>query len=162
VVDDSRAAPLHARFCILLGLIALIFAAQSVHLARVLVPSHDETSALFFGYLTASGRVSLYQDEVIGHRAPGPAYIIGSTQVMWGRSLMAARLASVTFALALLLLTAGLAREVGGDTAGLLAAAFLTAQGAIVGYYAIVPMVMALIVSTTRLQTARWVISTYP
>lgn len=148
MVDDSRAAPSHARFCILLGLIALIFAAQSVYLARVLVPSHDETSALFFGYLTASGRVSLYQDEVIGHRAPGPAYIIGSTQVMWGRSLMAARLASVTFALALLLLTAGLAREVGGDTAGLLAAAFLTAQGAIVGYYAIgdyhalVPMVM--------------------
>lgn len=126
----------------------MVFAVQALYLARVLVPSHDETSALFFGYLTASGRMSLYQDESVGHRPPGPAYILGATQVMWGRSLTAARLASVVFGLALLLFTALLARELGGVTAGLLAAAFLTAQGAIVAYYAIgdyhalVPMIM--------------------
>jgi hypothetical protein len=148
VFDDSRAAPSRPKFWILLGLIALLFVAQAVHLARVLVPSHDETSALFLGYLAASGRVSLYQDEVVGHRPPGPAYIFGATQLLWGRSLMAARLTSVAFALTLLLLTAWLGRTVGGDATGLLAAAFLTAQGAIVGYYAIgdyhalVPMMM--------------------
>ena len=148
MVDASRPAPSRATFWLLLALIAMIFAAQAFYLARVLVPSHDETSALFFGYLTASGRMSLYQDEAVGHRPPGPAYILGATQVMWGRSLMAARLASVVFGLALLLFTALLARELGGATAGLLAAAFLTAQGAVVAYYsigdyhALVPMIM--------------------
>ena len=148
MVDASRSAPSRVTFWLLLALIAMVFAAQALYLARVLVPSHDETSALFFGYLTASGRMSLYQDEAVGHRPPGPAYILGATQVLWGRSLMAARLASVVFGLALLLFTALLARELGGPTAGLLAAAFLTAQGAIVAYYsigdyhALVPMIM--------------------
>ncbi len=144
---DPRDAPVNTMFRFALALIVLLFVAQSVHLARVLVPSHDETSALFVGYLATSGRISLYQDEVVGHRPPGPAYIMGATQ-LWGRSLMAARLASVAFGVVLVLLTGLLAREVGGVWCGLLAAAFLTAQGAIVGYYslgdyhALVPMVM--------------------
>lgn len=145
---DLRAAPPNRMFGVALILIALVFLAQSVHLARVLIPSHDETSALFFSYLTASGRMSLYQDEVVGHRPPGPAYVMGATQVLWGRSLMAARLTSVAFGVGLVILTALLGREVGGAGCGLLAAAFLTAQGAVVGYYsigdyhALVPMIM--------------------
>ena len=132
----------------MLTLIALAFLAQSLYLARVLVPSHDESSALFFGYLTATGQMSMYQDDVVGHRPPGPAYIFGTTQALWGRSLMAARLTGVGFGVILLVLTAVLAREVGGVFCGLLTAALLTAQGAVVGYYslgdfhALAPMVM--------------------
>jgi len=148
VAVDSRAEPSRATFWVVLLVLALVFLAHSLYLARVLIPSHDESSALFFGYLTASGQMSMYQDDVVGHRPPGPAYVFGITQVLWGRSLMAARLTSVGFGLVLLVLTALLGRRVGGVSCGLLAAALLSAQGAVVGYYslgdfhALVPMVM--------------------
>lgn len=148
VVDPSYAAPSKLRFGVVLSLIVVVFVAQAVYLARVLVPSHDESSALFLGSLLVSGRISMYQDDVVGHRPPGPAYVMGTSQALWGRSLMAARLTSVAFGVALLVLTALLAREIGGVWCGLLAAAFLTAQGAVVGYYsmgdyhALVPMVL--------------------
>ena len=143
-----RVTPPTARFGLALALIAAVFLAQSLYLARVLVPHHDESAALFAGSLVASGRLSLYDDAMPGSRAPAPAYIFGATQVLWGRSLMAARLLGVAFGVMLVILTGLLGREVGGDLAGLLAAALLTAQGALVGYYALgdyhalVPMIM--------------------
>ena len=142
------AAPSTARFVLVLALIAAVFLAQSLYLARVLVPHHDESAALFVGELVASGRLSLYDDAMPGSRAPAPAYVFGATQVLWGRSLQAARRLSVAFGVALVVLTGLLGRQVGGNLAGLLAAALLTAQGAVVGYYALgdyhalVPMTM--------------------
>lgn len=125
------------RFWIALVLVAAVFLAEGLYLARVLVPSHDEAYGLFFGYLTASGQITMFDDGVVGHRAPVPAYVFGATQVLWGRSLLAARLLGVAFGVALVALTGLLGRRLGGDLAGVLAASFLTAQGAIVGYYAI-------------------------
>ena len=125
------------RFWLALAVIALVFLAQALYLARTLVPSHDETSALFLAYLTASGQIGLFDDGVVGHRPFGPAYIFGATQVLFGRSLLAARLLGVGFGLVLVLLTALLGRRLGGNLCGLLAAALLTAQGAVVGYYAL-------------------------
>lgn len=135
-------------FAIGLALIAVVYLAQGLYLARVLIPSHDQTASLFVGYLAASGRISLYQDELAGHRPPLPSYILGATQRLWGRSLLAARLLTVGFGVILVVLTGLLGRRLGGKWCGLLSAAFLTAQGAIVGYYsmgdyhALVPMVM--------------------
>ncbi|MBI2526503.1 MAG: hypothetical protein HYV93_11000 [Candidatus Rokubacteria bacterium] len=123
-------------FTLGLALITAAFLAQAVYAARVLVPYHDETSALFFGYLAAAGEISLYQDDMVGHRPPGAYYVLGATQAWWGRDLLVARMTSVVFGVALVLLTAMLGRRLGGDLCGLLAAAFLAAQGAIVGYYA--------------------------
>lgn len=131
------AAPSTARFVLVLALIAAVFLAQSLYLARVLVPHHDESAALFVGELVASGRLSLYDDAMPGSRAPAPAYVFGATQVLWGRSLQAARRLSVAFGVVLVVLTGLLGRQVGGNLAGLLAAALLTAQGAVVGYYAL-------------------------
>ena len=143
-----RARSSTARFGVGLALIAAVFLAQALFLSRVLVPHHDESAALFVGSLAASGRLSLYDDAMPGSRAPAPAYLFGATQALWGRSLMAARLLGVAFGVMLVVLTGLLGRQIGGDRTGLLAAALLTAQGALVGYYALgdyhalVPMTM--------------------
>jgi len=135
-------------FVIGLAIIAVVFLAQALYLARILVPSHDETLTLFFGHLAASGKIGMYDDDVIGHRAPMPFYVLGYAQVLFGRSLFVGRLTAVGLGLITLLLTAYLARRVGGELGGLLAAAFLTGQGVIVAYYSmadfhsLVPLVL--------------------
>lgn len=132
----STAAPPVARFSLCVALVCVVYLAQALWLSRVLVPYHDETSALFFGYLAASGQISLYQDDMVGQRPPGAFYVLGVSQVLFGRSLVAARLTSVAFGLLLIVLTALLGRCLAGARGGLLAAAFLATQGSIIGYYA--------------------------
>lgn len=134
---ESVRAGSSARFRLLLALIVLAFLAQSLYLARVLVPNHDESQALFAGYLAASGQISLFQDELIGHRAPVPGYLFGFTQIVFGRDLFAARLLSVVLGAALVIVTGVVAFRLGGERSGLLAAALTTAQGAVVGYYSL-------------------------
>lgn len=129
--------PSDRRFWIALAAIALVFLTQALVLARTLVPSHDESSALFLARLAAGGQISLFGDGMVGHRPFGPAYIFGATQVVFGPSLIAARLLGVAFGLVLVVLTALLGRRLGGSPCGLLAAALLAAQGAVVGYYAL-------------------------
>ena len=116
--------------------IVLLFTFQGVRLAERLVTWDDESGYLHLGYLAASGRISLSQDEIPGTRMPLPYYVLGATQLLWGRSLMAARLSSLALALATLILVAAIARRIGGDAAGLLAAAFFATQGVLVGYLA--------------------------
>jgi hypothetical protein len=122
------------RFWGWLLLFVLLFALQGVRLSERLVTWDDESGYLHLGYLAASGQISLFQDEILGTRMPLPFYVLGATQMVWGRSLMAARLTSLVFALAALILVAVIARYVEGDWAGLLAAAFFASQGVLVGY----------------------------
>jgi hypothetical protein len=121
-------------FWIWLVPLALLFVLQGIRLAERMVTWDDESGYLHLGYLAASGRISLFQDEILGTRMPLPFYVLGATQLVWGRSLIAARLASLALGLGALILAAMIARHIGGDTAGLLAAAFLATQGVLVGY----------------------------
>jgi hypothetical protein len=123
-------------FWVALAGVIIVFVAHGVSLAQLLVPSHDESNFLFVAYLATTGQLSLYGDGVAGHRAPVPYYVFGATQVLWGRDLLPARLLGVSFGAFLILFTGVLGRRVGGDLSGVLAAALLTAQGAVVGYYA--------------------------
>jgi hypothetical protein len=129
--------PTDRAFVIGLLLIALVFTVHAVYLARVIVPSQDETGTLFLGSLAVSGRIGLYDDQVIGHRAPLPFYLFGATQVLFGRSLLAGRLLAIGFGCVALLLTGLVARRIGGNLCGLLAAALLAGQGVIVAYYSV-------------------------
>lgn len=148
MIRGSLSAPSGRVFWLGMTLILLVFLVQGVFLARLLVPSHDESNFLFTGYLATTGRIGLYDDAIVGHRAPLPFYLFGATQVLSGRSLLAARALGVGFGLLLALVTGLLARRLGGTLCGLLAAAILTAQGAVVAYYAmgdyhaLVPLVM--------------------
>ena len=124
-------------FGIALALIAGLFLAQALYLARLMVPGQDESAGLFVGYLAATGSLGLFDDAMPGHRAPAPGYIFGITQLLSGRSLLAARYLGATFGFALVVLTGLLARRLAGDLAGLVAATLLSAQGALVGYYSL-------------------------
>jgi hypothetical protein len=124
------------RFAVWLVLASVLFLAQGVWLAGRLVTWSDESAYVNLGYLAASGQVSLFQDEMTGARVPLPFFVIGASQLIWGPSLTAARLVSLGFGLLALWLTAVLARQVGGETAGVLAALFLATQGVAVGYFA--------------------------
>ena len=119
-------------FTVALALIALLFLSQALWLARVLVPSQDGVA-----------EPHAEQALEVGSRA------LEHPDGVLGRNLLAGRLLAIAFGLVALVLTALLARRLGGALCGLLAAAFLAAQGAIVGYYSMadfhsmVPMIIA-------------------
>ena len=114
-------------------LLCVLFLAEGAWLAQRLVTWTDESAYVHLGYLAASGRISLFQDEMTGSRMPLPFWINGWSQVAFGRSLLAARLTSLAIGVAVVWLTASLGRRIAGDVGGLLAAAFLVSQGVIVG-----------------------------
>jgi MFS family permease len=114
----------------------LLLVVQGDRLAHRMLTWPDETGYLHLGYLAASGRISLYQDEIVATRMPLPFYVLGMTQMIWGRSLLAARFAAIAFSVGALILAAVIARRLGGERAGLLAAAFFATQGVLVGYLA--------------------------
>jgi len=121
-------------FRLVLVLISALYAAQGLHYARVLIPVHDAVMYLFIGAKAVRGEVSLYDDRLVGHRPPLPFYVLGLTQVR-GPNLLAARWLNVGLGVLVVLMTAVLARQLGGNVAGALAAAFLATQGVVVAYY---------------------------
>lgn len=120
----------------LLILLVVVFLFQALYFSRTLVFSDDEEGYVVFGDLVARGKVSLFQDDVLGARTPLPFYILGWPQRVMGRDLWTARLVSIVFAAGALWLTIRTARILGGDTAGLLAGFLLATQGATVGFFA--------------------------
>ena len=118
-------------------LITILYLGQALFYSRTLVPSENENSYLGLGLLAVTGQISLYQDEVTGQRLPLPFYVFGASQVLFGRSLWAGRLVSVSLGVLVLILTILLARRLAGTAAGCLAGLLLGTQGAVVGYYSI-------------------------
>src|SRR5262245_43388458 len=96
----------------------------------------DESGYLVLGDLAAEGRLALFQDEMLGTRMPLPFYVLGISQLVWGRSVLAARLLSLGLGTVALVAVAVIARRLGGDVAGLLAALFFASQAVFVGYLA--------------------------
>ena len=119
-----------------LALAAVLYLAQGYALAQRMVTWTDESAYVHLGYLAAGGEVSLFQDELTGSRMPLPFLVLGASQRLWGRSLLAARLTALGIGLAALVLTALIARRLAGDLAGLLAVLFFATQGVLVGYFA--------------------------
>src|SRR6266571_1824560 len=130
--DKGRAA----LYWLGLTLLSVLFLIDGAWLAQRLVTWTDESAYVHLGYLSASGRISLFQDEMPGSRMPLPFLINGWSQLAFGRSLLAARLTSLGIGVAVVWLTASLGRRIAGDAGGLLSAAFLVSQGVIVGYFA--------------------------
>lgn len=119
-----------------LALAAALYCLQGRVLVERMVTWTDESAYVHLGYLTATGQISLFQDELTGSRMPLPFWTVGGSQVLWGRSLLAARLAGLGIGLVALGLTALIARRLAGDLAGILAAFFFATQGVLVGYFA--------------------------
>jgi len=113
---------------------AVLLAAQGLRLANRMVPWTDESAYVHLGYLVVHDRVSLFQDELTGSRMPLPFWIIGASQVVAGRSLLAARITSLALAVVAVILTALVARRLGGPTAGAVAALLFATNGVLVGY----------------------------
>lgn len=122
---------------LLLVLCLTASALQSAFFVWALVTDGDAEGAyLYHGYLAVTGRISLYQDEMTGHRVPLPYYVIGLSQVVWGPSLVAARTLSAGIGLGVLVLVWLLARHLGGEVSGVLAALFAVTQAYLLGYFA--------------------------
>ncbi len=135
-VATSTPARWSPPYRLVLTLLCVAFVVYGAWLAQRLVTWTDESAYVHLGYLAASGRISLFQDEITGSRMPLPFWINGWSQVVFGRSLLAARLVSLGIGVVALWLTALLGRRIAGDLGGLLATAFLVSQGVIVGYLA--------------------------
>jgi len=119
-----------------LVLAAALYGLQGTALAERMVTWTDESAYVHLGYLVATGQISLFQDELTGSRMPLPFWVVGGSQVLWGRSLLAARLVALAIGLVALALVALIARRLAGDLAGILAVFFFVTQGVLVGYFA--------------------------
>ena len=120
----------------LLGACLLVSFAQSGFFAFALVPDPDDTVHLYLGRLAPRGDISLFQDELPGHRAPLPYYANGVSQILWDRSVVAGRLLSAALGLACLALMFATTTRLAGELAGVLALLFGLSQGVIVGSFA--------------------------
>ena len=121
---------------VLLTAAVLVYLLEGVYLSRALVSWDDEGSYLTYAYLVVTGAISSFEDGMTGQRMPLPFYLLGTSQLIVGRNLWAARLLSLIFGLGVLGLTIAVARRLHDGLAGLLAGLFLATQGALVGYYA--------------------------
>lgn len=96
----------------------------------------DEGAYIFLGRLAVTGQISLFQDELTGQRVPLPYYVFGISQVLFGRSLLAARLTSAGLGLVCLILVYLIGRRVAGETCGTLALLIAATQSLVIGYFA--------------------------
>jgi 4-amino-4-deoxy-L-arabinose transferase-like glycosyltransferase len=117
-------------------LAAIVYLVLALYLSRYLLTWDDEGAYLAIGYLATTGEVSLYEDNLTGQRMPLPFYVLGASQVVFGRNLWAARLLSAALGLAVLALTIAVAGRLAGPAAGAVAGLLLATQGVVVGYYA--------------------------
>lgn len=120
---------------VLLGLCLAASATQSVFFAWALVPDPEEEMYMYLGKLALTGRISLFQDELVGNRMPLPYYLIGLSQFLCPRSLLAARFFSSALGLACLVLVWRIATRLGGELAGILALLFAATQSLLIGYF---------------------------
>ena len=88
MTDAERHAPRipaprvrRAMLALAMPLVGLLYIAQGIYYARVLVPSGDMTVYLVAGSLAVRGELNLFDDRLPGHRAPLPFYVLGLTQV---------------------------------------------------------------------------------
>jgi hypothetical protein len=120
---------------VLVGLLLATSVIQSVFFAWALVPDPEEEMYMYLGKLALTGRISLFQDELVGNRMPLPYYVIGLSQIFWPRSLLAARFFSAALGLACLILVWRIATRLGGELAGILALLFAVTQSLLIGYF---------------------------
>ena len=120
----------------LLGVCLLVSFLQSGFFALALVPDPEDTVHMFLGRLALSGDISLYQDDLPGHRAPLPYYFIGLSQFLRDRSVVVGRLWSAALGLLCFVVLLALTTHLAGELAGTLAVLFAVSQGLIVGYFA--------------------------
>jgi hypothetical protein len=109
---------------------------QSCFLAHAMVPDIDETVHVFLGRAAITGEISLFQDELPGFRAPLPFYFFGLSQLLFDRSIVAARIFSAAIGSLCLVLLLLLATRIGGPLCGLLTFLFAITQSVIIGYFA--------------------------
>lgn len=121
---------------VLISLFAVVVLGQGLFSALYLLPWEDESGYLVLGAAAIRGETTLYQDEMLGERLPGPFYLLGATQLVAGRSLLAARLFSLILGLAVIALVYAVGRQIGGPVCAVLAALLLGTQAMLVGYYA--------------------------
>jgi hypothetical protein len=118
-----------------LALIALSFVAFGVFFAHYLVSLDTEWGHVILGQLLVSGQIRPFQDEMVGSRLPFAYYIIGSSQLVAERNLLAARLLSVGLGALTVVVTFYLGRSIAGRVCGFLSALFLVTHSVVVGFY---------------------------
>src|SRR5262249_19314719 len=109
-VAGARVAGRVAPYWLGLILLSALYLVQGAWLAQRLVTWTDESAYVHLGSLAASGRISLFQDELTGSRVPLPFLIIGWSQVLFGPGLLAARLTSLAIGVPVVWLTAWIGR----------------------------------------------------
>ena len=114
-----------------LALLVVGFLALGTVFALYMVSWDAEWGFLYFGYLSLTGEVRLFQDEIVPRRLPLPFHVIGISQLLGGPSLLAARLWSLLLGALTVVLTFVFGRSLGGRACGFLTARKCGARSAV-------------------------------
>ena len=153
------ASPLHKRELAWLASLAGAFAVFGLMFAYYMSFSDSEWSFVVFGRMLLTGEIRLFQEEIVGRRLPVPFYVLGLSQILVGPSLLAARVWSLAFGVAAVVLTFVVGRALGGRGAGLFAAAFLVTHAVVVGFFASAAYYA---MSAVLLLTGVWLLTRWP
>ena len=120
----------------ILACFLLAFLIFALFFAWVLLNHDYEAWYLGLGNLLLQGELDLYQDEMTGQWVPLPFYVYGLSQIVFGPSLLAARLVSIAIGLGIVTLIFLLASRWGGPVAGAVASGLFCTNGLVMGYFA--------------------------
>lgn len=107
------------------------------HAAALLSDGDSEGAHLLHGLLIVRGELSLFQPEMTGHRTPGPYYLIGLSQVLFGPSLLAGRTFSLVAGWAGVLVLWFTSRRALGEPAGTLTLLLLASSQYLMAHFAV-------------------------
>jgi len=107
------------------------------HALALLTDGDSDGSYIYLGSLILRGELGLYDASMTGHRTPGPYYLIGLSQVLFGPSVLAGRLFSLLAGWAGVLILWRTARRSLGEPAGTLALLLLAANAYLMSHFAV-------------------------
>ena len=122
---------------LLAGLLLATMLQGGFHALALLTDGDSDGSYIYLGSLILRGELGLYDASMTGHRTPGPYYLIGLSQVLFGPSVLAGRLFSLLAGWAGVLILWRTARRSLGEPAGTLALLLLAANAYLMSHFAV-------------------------
>ena len=121
----------------MIGLWAAIIALGIFHALALVSDGDVEGALLHHGWLILRGELGLFSPEMTGHRAPGPYWLVGLSQILFGPSVLAGRAFSLLAGWAGVLVLWFTSRRALGEPAGTLTLVFLASSQYLMAHMAV-------------------------
>ena len=125
------------RVWLVAGLLLAILLQGVFHALALVTDGDVEGSLLHHGWLILRGELGLFSPEMTGHRTPGPYWLVGLSQLLFGPSVLAGRAFSLLAGWAGVLVLWFTSRRALGEPAGTLTLLFLASSQYLMAHMAV-------------------------